>query len=277
MSTMSMMPIPQNYKKNVDWILGAYSDAGVTFPNGFQKDAIQNSAGARKNSKWKGWHCDITYIENKFGSFVVIEDSGTVGLTGRNIPGSEINQLMTDGKEFPPEERLARFTSLFNSGGNEGAGLYGAGKSVYSAASEQYTYFFDSLREDGTYVANLNKEGQVREIAYEDDEARQFILDNVGMSAKDTIGTRVIIVSPKKELVVSITTGSIIPYIQESWWLIIQRLPNDAAITVNGISVKVPDGIKEASKFFELPAPMSFATGYKVKHFGLYVFDTDSI
>ena len=43
----TMTPIPQNYKNNVDWILGAYTDAGVSFPNGFQKDAIQNAAGAR--------------------------------------------------------------------------------------------------------------------------------------------------------------------------------------------------------------------------------------
>ncbi len=43
-----MTPIPQNYKNNVNWILGAYTDAGVSFPNGFQKDAIQNAVGARK-------------------------------------------------------------------------------------------------------------------------------------------------------------------------------------------------------------------------------------
>lgn len=50
---MNMMPIPQNYKNSVDWILGAYTDAGVSFPNGFQKDAIQNAVGARKTNKWK--------------------------------------------------------------------------------------------------------------------------------------------------------------------------------------------------------------------------------
>lgn len=38
---MGLTPIPQNYKRNVDWIIGAYEDAGVDFPNGFQKDAIQ--------------------------------------------------------------------------------------------------------------------------------------------------------------------------------------------------------------------------------------------
>lgn len=48
-----MTPIPQNYKNNVNWILGAYTDAGVSFPNGFQKDAIQNAVGARKTNKWR--------------------------------------------------------------------------------------------------------------------------------------------------------------------------------------------------------------------------------
>lgn len=32
---MGLTPIPQNYKRNVDWIIGAYEDAGVDFPNGF--------------------------------------------------------------------------------------------------------------------------------------------------------------------------------------------------------------------------------------------------
>ena len=233
---MNMMPIPQNYKKSVDWILGAYTDAGVSFPNGFQKDAIQNAVGARKTNKWKNWHCDISYVKNSIGSFVIVEDSGTVGLTGRNIPGTEVNQMMAEEKVLPPEERLARFTSLFNSGGNEtGGGLYGAGKSVYSVASDDYTYYFDSLREDGKYVANVNNRGQVMETALEGDAARQFILEKTGMSEKTTVGTRIIIVSPKDELADSIQDGSIIPFIQESWWLIIQRLQDDSAITVNGV------------------------------------------
>lgn len=206
---MNMMPIPQNYKNSVDWILGAYTDAGVSFPNGFQKDAIQNAVGARKTNKWKNWRCDISYKQNACGTFVVVEDSGTVGLTGNNIPGTEVNQMMADGKVLPPEERLARFTSLFNSGGNTtGGGLYGAGKSVYSVASEDYTYYFDSLREDGKYVANVNNKGQVMEIALEGDEARQFIFEKTGMPAKNTVGTRVIIISPKAELSDSIQGGT---------------------------------------------------------------------
>ena len=272
---MALTQIPQNYKNNVDWILGAYTDAGVSFPNGFQKDAIQNSVGARKTkSKWTNWKCDIYIVETENGKFVVIEDSGTVGLTGKNTPSEEINEMMAAGKTLDPNERLSRFTSMFNSGGNTaGGGLYGAGKSVYSVASETYTYYFDSLREDGLYVANLNKRGQVESVAFENDEAKNFIYSNTGLSEKTTVGTRVIIESPKQELVDSITTGEIIPFIQESWWLIIQRLPDDAAITVNGAKVCVPAGIKNATHAFELQNPEVYMPGYKVKHFGLYVFD----
>lgn len=271
---MALTPIPQNYRNNVEWILGAYTDAGVSFPNGFQKDAIQNAVGARKTNKWKNWRCDISLIENTHGRYVIVEDSGTVGLTGKNIPAEKINALMAQGETLSAEERLSRFTSMFNSGGNTtGGGLFGAGKSVYSVASQSYTYYYDSLREDGLYVANVNKSGQVNSTAYEGDEAKKYIFDNTGLSEKKTVGTRIIIESPKEELVESINNGDIVPFIQESWWIIIQRLTDDAAITVNGVKVNVPEDIKNGTHSFELQNPEIYMPGYKVKHFGLYAFD----
>ena len=271
---MALTPIPQNYRNNVDWILGAYIDAGVSFPNGFQKDAIQNAVGARKTNKWKHWRCDISLIENDHGKYVVVEDSGTVGLTGKNTPAEEINEMMAQGKTLPAEERLSRFTSMFNSGENTtGGGLFGAGKSVYSVASQTCTYYYDSLREDGLYVANVNKSGQVNSTAYEGDEAKKYIFKHTGLPEKKNFGTRIIIESPKEELVNSIISKEIISFIQESWWLIIQRLTDDAAITVNGVKVDVPKDIKNASHSFELQGPEICMPGYKVKHFGLYVFD----
>lgn len=272
---MALTAMAQNYRKNVDWILGAYTDAGISFPNGFQKDAIQNAVGARKSAhKWNGWHCDISVISNAKGQFIVVEDSGTVGLTGRNIPASELEDMMKRDEKLPPEERLARFSSMFNSGGNTaGGGLYGAGKSVYAVASEQYIYYYDSLREDGQYVANVNDAGYLEDTALEGSKAKEYIFEHTGLAEKTTIGTRVIIVSPKAELVDSIMDGSIIPYIQESWWIIIQRLADDAAIAVNGVKVEVPDDIKATSHAFELSNTVTVSPGHKVKHFGFYVFD----
>ena len=272
---MELTQIPQNYKNNVDWILGAYTDAGVDFPDGFQKDAIQNAVGARKGKKWSGWKCDISFIKNNKGSFIVVEDSGTVGLTGDNTPADEINKMMANKVALPATERLSRFTSMFNSGGNTGPGLFGAGKSVYSVASNTYTYYFDSLRDDGKYVSNVNKSGQVYPIAFEDSEAKKFILDCTGLSEKNTVGTRIIIDNPQEDLIDSINTGKIINYIQESWWLIIQRLPEDASISVNGRVVTVPEKIKNGTHIFDLQKPENYVQGYKVKHFGLYVFENN--
>lgn len=269
----TLMPIPQNFRNNVDWILGAYTDADVTFPNGFQKDAIQNAVGARKHNNWTKWSCDISLVKNSLGDFVVVEDCGTVGLIGKNTPGSKVNEMMARGEKLPSSERLSRFTSMFNSGGNTtGSGLFGAGKSVYSVASKDYIYYFDSLREDGKYVANVNDNGQVYPVAFEDDEAKRFILDKTGLCEKKTIGTRIIIKSPKDELLSSIVSGEIIPFIQESWWRIIERLGKDAHISVNGEAVLVPQDIKKGSYAFDLPSPETYISFYKVKHFGFYVF-----
>ena len=136
-----------------------------------------------------------------------------------------------------------------------GGGLFGAGKSVYSVASSTYTYYFDSLREDGKYVANINKCGQVMSVALEEDAAKKYIFESTGLQAKKTNGTRVIIEEPKEELVTSIQSGEIIPLIQESWWLIIQRFDETSCISVNGVPVTVPQGIKDGTRTFELQSP----------------------
>ena len=65
-----------------------------------------------------------------------MEDCGTLGLIGQNIPAEEVSEKMARGEQLSSDERLARFSSMFNSGNNTtGSGLFGAGKSVYSVAS----------------------------------------------------------------------------------------------------------------------------------------------
>lgn len=145
----TMAPIPQNYKKQVEWVFKTYEDAGVDLPNGFQKDDIQNHQGARASSKWNGWRSDISIVTTSKGVFLVCEDFGTVGLTGKNMTTAEINEVAVRDENLDPSERLARFTSMNNSGGNKnGGGLYGVGKIVYSIASLDYIYYFDSLTKD---------------------------------------------------------------------------------------------------------------------------------
>lgn len=269
----TMTAIPQNYKKQVEWVFKAYEDAGVNLPNGFQKDDIQNHQGARATNKWNGWRSDISVIKNEKGVFLVCEDYGTVGLTGKNMSTSEINAVAARDENLDPFERLARFTSMNNSGGNKtGGGLYGVGKVVYSVASCDYIYFFDSLTQDGLYVANENKKGQVYEKAFEGEEAKRFIKESTGLAEKDTVGTRVIIQNPKKEILDAIESGEMVEYIQESWWLIINRLPEGAAITLNGMPVSVPTDITDTEYKYDLTTPEIYKPGYRVKKFGFYLF-----
>lgn len=265
--------IPFNYIKNVEWIADAYRNAGATFSNGFQKDAIQNCVGAKRNSDFKDWKCDISVIKNEKGVFIVVEDTGTLGLIGENRTLEEIKDLTKSGFEFTKDDRLSRFMSMYNSGGNTGPGLYGAGKAVYSYASETFSYYYDSIRStDGKYIANCNVCGDLWEKALEGEEAKDFIKKETGFDPKESAGTRIIIANPKKELIASIENGEFVSDIQESWWLTMERLGKDSCISVNGVPVTVPDDIRRTKYAYELPKPENFDKGYRVKHFGLYVF-----
>lgn len=267
--------MPQNYKNRVDWVARTYNDAGIDLSNGFQKDDIQNHQGARPMAnRWDDWKCDISVIENEDGTYLVCEDAGTVGLTGQNMSVSEIDEKVANDEKFEAVERLARFSSMNISGDNQlGGGLYGVGKTVYAFASNDYTYYFDSLREDGKYVANINDTGRIIETALEGEEAKDFIKRETGFDDKKTIGTRVIIKNPKKELIDSINSGEMLKHIQESWWLIMGRLPDTAGISVNGEKVNVPSDIKNTKYKFELKGTDLYKKGYRVKNFGFYLFE----
>lgn len=272
---MNLTQIPQNYKNNVDWILKAYSDSGISFSDGFQKDAIQNAAGAREKKGWNNWGCDISIKQNEKGTFLIVEDYGTTGLTGENKSSKEIEKLLAEGGFLEVNERLARFSSMFNSGGNTtGGGLYGAGKSVYSVASIGYIYYFDSLRNDGKYVANMNNKGRIYENAFENNKAKDFIKENTGLDEKTTTGSRIIIASPKEELINSITNNELLECIQESWWIIIEM---GAHISINGKQIYIPDVKKNTIHNYELPSPEKVIKNKTVKHFGFYLFDNKEI
>ena len=123
---MKKTSMPQDYKKDIDWIIDAYELVNVTFSDGFQKDAIQNAVGARGSNSWTNWKCNISYIKNEKGKFLVIEDQGTEGLTGPNISVDEINRMIDNDENIDPTWRLARFSSRNVSGGNQtGAGKIG--------------------------------------------------------------------------------------------------------------------------------------------------------
>lgn len=268
---MKKTAMPQNYKKDIDWIVDAYELAKVTLPDGFQKDAIQNAVGARSKDSWQGWKCKIDIIKNEKGTFLVIEDEGTEGLTGPNVTVSEISEKIYNDEDIDPSWRLARFSSRNVSGGIQtGAGKYGVGKSVYSASSVDYDYCFDSLRKDGLYVANRNETGIIYEKAFEGNDAKAFIQDITGLEEKKTVGTRIIVSNPKSEIYDSIESGDIIAFIQESWWRCIEKMPEDSGIYINGERVNVPVFDKHEHKY-ELLSPEKYADGYRVKKFGFFI------
>ena len=268
----------QDFGESVNWIIQAYAMHDVTFPDGFQKDSIQNSAGARVRDSWDNWKCKFDVIVSGGNSFLVIEDCGTTGLTGPNLTQDEIQSLI-DKKELndKPDWRLARFSSRNVSGGNTlGAGKFGVGKSVYSAASKTYKYWFDSYTIEGKYVANYNDKGFLNYQAYEGDQAKEKIKAATGLEPKDTPGTRIIICDPKDELIESISSGEIIKYIQENWWVSIDKMQGDSGIFINGEKVILPP-VSDNKNYWPLSSPYKVSPGRIVKHYEINVAKDDNI
>lgn len=274
MSVKEKTQIPHNFTKEIRWVFGAYEDAGVDLTNGFQKDCIQNCVGARKVNSWNNWKCDIYLISNSKGIFLIIEDFGTLGLIGPNLPVSKIKEIMDKDGELKNDHRLARFSSMHNSGGNEtGAGSYGVGKIIYSVASNDGKYYFDSFTLENKYVANSVDKGNIFETSFEGEEAINFIKSETGIDKKSEPGTRVIICNPKKELIDSFENGNLVKYIQETWWRIIDRIEDkNLGIFINHNRVTFPNFPKVVKKYI-LEKPEIFKTGYRVKHFGFYIND----
>lgn len=268
----------QDFDASVDWIIDAYEMRDVSFPNGFQKDSIQNSAGARVSDKWSGWKCKFDVIQILGQQLLIIEDIGTTGLTGPNLTRAEIQDLINK-KELndKPDWRLARFSSRNVSGGNTlGAGKFGVGKTVYSAASKIYKYWFDSYTIEGKYIANYNDRGSLNFKAYEGEQAAQKIKEATGLEPKSTPGTRIIIFEPKDELIESINSGEIVKYIQENWWISIDKMPEDSGIFINGQKVKLPV-LTGNTHFWPLQSAYKVSPGRIVKHCEINISKDDNI
>jgi len=193
--------------------------------HGVQKDAIQNSWDAREDKKGRNWSMTFELIESKAHGFFVFSDRGTKGLTGKVLKPEEMDQ------DLPEDQRWGRFESLAfkKTPEQEKAplGSRGRGKFIFVAASRRYTILYDTLRKDGVYRLGVRWVVPTQSLlcSWENDEARQKLFDMTEGALKplDEVGTRVIIVDPKDELVEALRNGTVARFIGETWWEIIEK------------------------------------------------------
>jgi hypothetical protein len=203
--------------------------------HGLQKDAIQNGWGARVSDH--NWSFEFVLKRMPDGTLLLsMTDYGTCGLIGsicyfdehKTSPDEEISKI-------PDNERLARFESMFYSGG-AGPGLFGRGKLLFNVASRQRLILYDSHTISDEYRLNRR---QIKASKYQQykyvllgDAARTKISEwtNGTLQPLTRPGTRIIIIDPVQEVVDAIHDGTFLKAIEETWWEIIQKF--DAKITV---------------------------------------------
>lgn len=276
----SSVQVPTNWKSNIDQVVAGYdTQPAKGLVHGFQKDAIQNGWGAKKYKTGKDWGIRFQLTQTIQGTFLTVEDFGTVGMTGPNMSMDQINNLSGD---LDPDYRLARFSAMNYSGGNEGPGLFGRGKLLFSAASKDYHFYFETLTENEGYRANYKKlNGNMLNIgkkAFEGSEAREFIHQNTGLEPINKVGSRIIVVNPKDEIVDAINNGDFLRFIEETWWRIILKYDANITVEYKGEVKKaqVPpiylDAIKEKKGWKAWTKTNFTVTGYhQVKRIQLFV------
>lgn len=211
------------------------SSPALGMAHGLQKDAIQNGWGARVSNH--NWSFEFALKKMPDGTLLLtMTDSGTCGLMGsacyfdehKTSPDEEISKI-------PDNERLARFESMFYSGG-AGPGLFGRGKLLFNVVSRQRLIFYDSYTIDNEYRLNRRqiKASKYQQYKYvlQSDVARTKICEwtNGTLQPLTLRGTRITIIDPVQEVVDAIHDGTFVKAIEETWWEIIQKY--DAKITV---------------------------------------------
>jgi hypothetical protein len=225
--------------------------------HGIQKDAIQNGWDAKVNNKGKSWEFTFELIETNNGTYFVMTDKGTCGLTGRVLKEDEMSE------DLPEEERWARFESLAFTKGPSTAllGARGRGKFIFVAASKEKTIIYDSLRVNGSYRFGLRTVKPTKSpVVHKDGEDAKRKLEEITSGTFKPLkeaGTRVIIVEPVKELVDAVKSGEFLRNIEETWWEIILK---HGAI----IKVKVNDRESKAEVPFDFLLTEKNEDEYKV-------------
>jgi hypothetical protein len=220
--------------------------------HGLQKDAIQNGWGARLYERGRDWSFEFRLIVTPANNYLLtMTDTGTTGLIGTVY--DQQSPLPTD---IPDNEKLARFESMFDSGGGVGPGLFGRGKLLFNVASSRHLIFYDSLTVRNEYRLNRRhivgrNYGQFRRVR-ENDSARAAIREwsNGTLQPLPQPGTRITIVDPLQEVIDAIHDGTFLKAIEETWWEIIKKY--NARITITDENGRT-SGAQIPQEFSALP------------------------
>jgi hypothetical protein len=215
-----------NYKHLAQNIADDYgyphSPLSERISHGIQKDAIQNGWDAcetkTKTYIQQNWAFEFELSEIQGRPILMLTDYGTCGLTG-NLTSEDLRALGTAAEDLPENERWARWESLGFSKA-EGLGARGQGKMIFMLGSKDYTIFYDSLRSDGSYRfgGSTATETGCPVFHYDDFKAKEMIKDRLGIMPLSHQGTRIMIMNPVDELVNDIEDGSLLKFIEETWW-----------------------------------------------------------
>ena len=306
MDSNNLVNMPQNDQRQIDQIKTEYeSDPAKGLAHGVQKDAIQNGIGASvENTIFKAckdnWQFDFEVLDINGKPALIFWDEGTTGLTGDILSNVEIRERSSgDGLGADnTNEKLSRFLTRFESGGNTGPGSFGQGKLIFQAASKALSILIDSLRSDDNKYIALNRlikgtELLQRDTPCVDKEAEEFIVKESGgaLSPLKKCGTRITILDVDDEIVEAFEKSFTNPehnesfyhMISETWWEIINMGAkinlkyNGEVKTVNLTSdlediISAEDG-KDGFKVFKKQGIKVVCQGqtYKIKELKLIV------
>ncbi|GMR21077.1 MAG: hypothetical protein BMS9Abin36_1676 [Gammaproteobacteria bacterium] len=262
-------------------------------PHGTQKDAIQNGMDAVKGKGPLKVHFEL--IKNAKGCFFTITDSNTTGLSGPVLDIDEYDSNLSEDANW------ARFESFaFTKSRSDAIGARGQGKFIFLNASNDYTMYYDTLRDDCVYRLGGTQAQAVGcpilppsgEEPWEGKRGAIELMERCGLEPLSVPGTRIIIVDPIDDLLKELQNGQFIQAIQETWFRAIEK--KRAIITVsdgaNSTKVKLPQPYPLPSKdskehkgwilgkdFKESDIVLSGSEHFKVKRFHAVYLNTGKV
>lgn len=235
---------PADYISICTTIADSYPQHLVGISHGVQKDAIQNAFHAA--SKTVPIEFVFELIRNKKGIFFTMTDSNTKGLVGKVLKTEEYDTL-------GESDHWARFEGFgFTTPNPDAIGARGQGKFIFLAASRDYSMYYDSLREDGTYRLGATRATKTDcpMLHWDEDEGRTKLKELTDLEPLSKKGTRIIIVNPVKELQDEIADNSFMDAVEETWFRAIEkeRLKIHVKVPDRGKIAKIPRLFPIASK-----------------------------